>query len=146
MLWRVFGDTYETLCVSLSVSHLFFFVENNREKSRSVLREGSGYDDFSTKLPRIGETAASTGRLCTRGTTRPTDIRSYIRGNIAMERDMGTRRRRRRGPRADSLWYGTTWILKRAASRVLFLLLPPSGSLLFARPRSVSNRLSASQL
>lgn len=89
--------------VSLSVFHLFFFVENNQEKTMSVLREGSGYDDFSAELPGIGETAASTGQLCTRGTTRPTDIRSYIRGNIAMERDMGTRRRRRRGPRADSL-------------------------------------------
>lgn len=36
MLWRVFGDTYETLCVSLSVSHLFFFVENNVERKAGV--------------------------------------------------------------------------------------------------------------
>ena len=43
-----------------------------------------------------GETAASTGRLCTRGTNRPTDIRSYIRGNIAIERDIGTMRQRKR--------------------------------------------------
>lgn len=63
------------------------------QKTRSVLREGRATSTMTLErgLPgggRGGESGASGGRLCTRGTNQPTDIRSYIRGNIELWKEI----------------------------------------------------------
>lgn len=82
---------------------------NANRKPEASSAKAAGTMTFQRGYRGSGESVASTGGLCTRGTNRRTDIRSYIHGNIGIERDIGARRRsrgrprRRREPRADSL-------------------------------------------
>lgn len=83
---------------------------NANRKPEASSAKAAGTMTFQRGYRGSGESVAGTGGLCTRGTNRRTDIRSYIRGNIGIERDIGARRRRSRGrprrrgePRADSL-------------------------------------------
>lgn len=76
--------------------------------------------------------------LCTRGTNQPTDIRSYIRGNIAMERVIGEGGRREDRGRTvyDTvrLEYSNVPLVVSSSSPLSL----PQLRFPFARPRPVS--------
>lgn len=69
---------------------------NRRPGASPSRRESNEYDDFGAGATGGGgggrggggESGASGGRLCTRGTNQPTDIRSYIRGNIELWKEI----------------------------------------------------------